>query len=108
MASSVGPQNIDEKEDEQMTSDRQMQPGETYTAIFEGGPFDGQTEDRPSIDGGYEEVVEQIAAVDTKEMIDVYRATKSHVVGEKVHVSYSWDQQASQNAPAAEDRDGGV
>ena len=91
-----------------MTADRQMQPGETYTAIFEGGPFDGQTEDRPNIDGAFEEVVEQLAAVDTKEMIDVYRAVKNTVVGENVQVTYRWDQQASQNAPAAEDRDGGV
>lgn len=90
------------------TPDRRMQQGETYTALYEGGPFDGQTEQRPSIEGEYEDVVEQIAAVDTKEIIDVYRAVSSSVVGDDVHVTYRWDQQASQTAPTPEDRDGGV
>jgi hypothetical protein len=90
------------------TADRAVEPGTTYTAIYEGGPFDGQTEERPSIEGEYEEVVEQIAAVDTKEIIDVYRAVASSVVGHDVHVTYRWDQQASQSAPSPEDRDGGV
>ena len=51
---------------------------------FVDGPFDNQTEERPAIDGECEEV------------------------GEHTQVTYRWDQQASQNAPAAEDRDGGA
>ena len=56
------------------TADRRIENGTTYTAIFVDGPFDNQTEERPVIDGEYEEVVEQLAAVDTKEIIDVPRS----------------------------------
>lgn len=87
---------------------RHLNHGETYTAVYVGGPFDGQTEERPSVDGDYEEVVSQIAAVDTKEMIDVYRAVDSRVVGDDVHVTYAWDRRTSEAAPTPEDRDGGV
>lgn len=90
------------------TADRRIENGTTYTAIFVDGPFDNQTEERPVIDGEYEDVVEQLAAVDTKEIIDVYRAASSTVVGDHTQVTYRWDQQGSQKAPAAEDRDGGA
>jgi hypothetical protein len=90
------------------TSNRPLQHGETYTAIYVDGPFDGQTEERPSIDGEYEEVVHQVAAVDTKEIIDIYRAVSSEVVGDDVQVTYRWDQRVSETAPSPEDRDGGV
>ncbi|PPG50436.1 MULTISPECIES: oligoribonuclease [unclassified Rathayibacter] len=86
---------------------RALADGESYLAFFQGGPFDGQTENRVSTDGGYEKEVDVYAAVDGQETHLVYNAVSAKEVGESVHVTYSIDTPDSDPIEDPEDRGGG-
>ncbi|AJM76795.1 hypothetical protein [Rathayibacter toxicus] len=82
--------------------------GESYLALFQGGPFDGQAETRISVEGGYEKEIDVYAAVDGQETHLVYTAVAAKKVGNSVHVTYSLDATDSDPIDDPEDRRGGV
>lgn len=86
---------------------RELPEGETYLALFQGGPFDGQTDTRVSTDGGYEKEVDVYAAIDGQETHLVYTAVAAKEVGESVHVTYTIDSSDSDPIEDPEDRGGG-
>ena len=78
--------------------------GDEYIVFYTGGPYDGQSARRISTDGGWDDEVTVIAAVDGKETQLVYTAPVAHRVGDQVQVSYSWDQLDSDPLEALDER----
>lgn len=64
--------------------------GDEYIVFYSGGPYDGQTDTRVSTDGGWDDVVTVLAALDGKETQIVYGSPVAKQVGEQVHVTYSY------------------
>lgn len=78
--------------------------GDEYVALYSGGPFDGQSDNRISTDGSWDEEVTVLTAVDGKETLEVYNATSWRRVGGTVQVTYVWDQADSEPSDDPEER----
>jgi hypothetical protein len=78
--------------------------GAEYIVIFEGGPNDGQTDTRISTDGGWDDELTVITAVDGKETLINYTAGAWREVGEQYQVSYGYDPRDSEPVEDPEDR----
>ncbi|KZC93919.1 MULTISPECIES: hypothetical protein [Clavibacter] len=61
-----------------------------YLAVFADGPLEGTTETRVLVDGGHDETISTLSAVEGKEALFQYRAGEvTEVAGEK-RVTYSF------------------
>ena len=78
--------------------------GDEYVALYVGGPNDGQTDHRISIAGGWHEELAVLTAVDGKETLENYTAQSWRKVGDRVHVTYLWDEADSEPVADPEDR----
>jgi hypothetical protein len=72
-------------------SDITLQHGDEYVVFYVGGPYDGQNDTRVSTDGGFDDEVTVLAALDGKETQIVYGSPEAKQVGEQVHVTYSYN-----------------
>jgi hypothetical protein len=82
----------------------QLAHGDEYIVIYEGGPYDGQTDTRISTDGSWDTSVTVLAAVDGNETQQVYTAVTANKVGDTVQVTYTWDAPDSDETTAPEER----
>lgn len=80
--------------------------GDEYVVLYAGGPNDGQTDHRISTDGGWDDELAVLTAVDGKETLENYTAQSWRKVGDRVHVTYLWDQADSEPLVDPEDRGG--
>ena len=80
--------------------------GDEYIVIFSGGPNDGQTSTRISTDGSWDDEITVLTAVDGKETMIDYNAGAWREVGEKYHVTYTYDKADSEPVEDPEDRGG--
>ena len=80
--------------------------GDEYIVIFSGGPNDGQTGTRISTDGSWDSEITVLTAVDGKETMIDYNAGSWREVGDKYHVTYTYDQADSEQVEDPEDRGG--
>lgn len=78
--------------------------GDKYLVIYNGGPNDGQTDDRISTDGGFDQEITVLAAVDGKETMIAYALVDFTVVGGEYHVNYAYDAKDSEPVEDPEDR----
>ncbi|MCY7412926.1 MAG: oligoribonuclease [Salinibacterium sp.] len=82
-----------------------MSHGDTYVVFYTGGPYDGRTDSRISTDGSWDKELTVIAAMNGKETQLVYVSPVAELVGEEVHVTYTWDQHHSDPLQALDERD---
>jgi len=80
--------------------------GDEYVVIYTGGPNDGQTDRRISTDGSWDEEVTVLTAVDGKETLENYNFVSWKEIGDRIHVTYVWDEAESEPSEAPEDRGG--
>ena len=79
--------------------------GDEYLVIYVGGPNDGRTDTRIiGTDGLFDTEVTVLTAVDGKETLENYDLTSFTEVGEKYHVTFTWDKVESEAANDPEDR----
>ena len=78
--------------------------GDTYLVIYTGGPNDGRTDQRISTDGGFDEEITVLTAVDGKETMIDYTLVGFTEVGGQYHVNYAYDAQDSEPVDDPEDR----
>lgn len=78
--------------------------GSDYVAIFSGGPFDGQSERRISIDGTWDQQVTMLAEAHGHDAMIDYDATNWREVGDEVLVTYIYDAKDSEKVEDPEDR----
>jgi len=73
----------------------QLAHGDEYIVFYQGGPYDGQNDTRISTDGTWDTELTVLAAVDGHETQQVYTLVKAVEVGDKVQVTYAWDDKDS-------------
>jgi hypothetical protein len=78
--------------------------GDEYIVFYSGGPYDGQSDRRISTDGTWESEITVLAAFDGKETQIDYASPVARTVGGQVQVTYTWDANDSEAAPAVEER----
>lgn len=78
--------------------------GDQYIVFYKGGPYDGQDDTRISTDGGWDDDLQVLVAVDGKETELTYNRPQARKVGEQVQVTYTWDQVDSEPLEAPEER----
>lgn len=83
-----------------------LKHGDKYIVIFSGGPNDGRTDSRISTDGGWDDELTVLTAVDGKEAMIDYNATSWKEVGGEYHVTYTYDPSDSEQVEDPEDRGG--
>ncbi len=83
-----------------------LSEGDEYIAIYQGGPNDGQTDHRISTDGGVDDQITVLAAVDGKETLIDYNRAAVTEVGGSYHVTYVYDAKDSEPVEDPEDRAG--
>ena len=83
-----------------------LKHGDKYIVIFSGGPNDGHTDSRISTDGGWDDELTVLTAVDGKEAMIDYNATSWAEVGGEYHVTYTYDPADSEQVEDPEDRGG--
>jgi hypothetical protein len=81
-----------------------MQHGDEYVMMFQGGPYDGQTDRRISTDGSWDTEVTELVNQNGLDTMLVYRATGVRQRGDQVQVLYVWDQHDSEPLQDPEDR----
>jgi hypothetical protein len=81
-----------------------MQHGDEYIVLFQGGPFDGQTERRISTDGSWDTELTMIVNQNGMDTMLNYKATGVRERGDQVQVLYLWDQHDSEPLVDPEDR----
>jgi hypothetical protein len=70
--------------------------GDEYIVMFQGGPFDGQTERRISTDGSWDTDLTVIVGQEGMDTMLNYKATAVRQRGDQVQVLYVWDQHDSE------------
>ena len=71
--------------------------GDEYIVFFVGGPYNGQNDTRIATESGWDDYVTLIAAdaVGSETQLR-YESPVAKQVGDKVHVTYTWDQADSE------------
>ena len=72
--------------------------------IFSGGPFDGQTDRRISTDGTWDDELTVLAESHGHETMINYDATSWRVLGDTIHVTYTYDSGESEEVEDPADR----
>ncbi|HWR85371.1 MAG TPA: oligoribonuclease [Rhodoglobus sp.] len=78
--------------------------GDSYVVFYAGGPYDGQSESRISTDGTWETEITVLAAFEGTETQLDYVNPQARVVGDEVHVTYTWNQADSEPIQALDER----
>ena len=78
--------------------------GTEYVVLFEGGPFDGQTDKRISTDGTWDDDITVLVETLGHETMMNYDATSWREVGDVVHVTYTFDAGESEEIESPADR----
>ena len=78
--------------------------GDEYIVFYTGGPYDGRNDTRISTDGGWDEELTVIVALDGKETQLVYASPVAKLVGDQAQVTYTWDQLDSEPIEDGPDR----
>lgn len=73
-------------------NDVTLNHGDEYIVFYKGGPYDGRNDTRISTEGGWDDEITVIVALDGKETQLVYAAPVAKLVGEQTQVTYTWDQ----------------
>jgi hypothetical protein len=81
-----------------------LKRGDEYIVFYTGGPYDGRTDTRISTDGGWDDEVTVLAAVDGKETQLVYGQPVVKKIGEQVQVHYSWEEAEGEEPEDPEER----
>lgn len=87
-----------------MSENPTLAKGDEYIVFYSGGPYDGQSDTRISTDGTWETEITVIAAFDGKETQLDYVGPVAKQVGERVQVTYTWDQPDSDPIEALDER----
>ena len=85
-------------------SDVTLTHGDEYIVFYTGGPYDGRNDTRISTDGGWDDELTVIVALDGKEMQLVYANPVAKLVGDQAQVTYTWDQLDSEPIEDGPDR----
>jgi hypothetical protein len=85
-------------------SDITISEGDSYIAIYHGGPFDGQTDTRTATSDAWDAEVTAYAGVEGLETAFAYTATGAKEVVGQVHVDYTFDPKDSDPVTDANDR----
>lgn len=72
-------------------NDTTLAHGDEYVIFYTGGPYNGQSDTRISTDGGFDDEVTVLVALDGKETQVVYGSPVSKTVGEQVQVTYTFN-----------------
>lgn len=89
-----------------MTDAPKLPDGAEYIVFYVGGPNDGQNDTRISTDGGFDDEITILAAVDGKETLIDYNLGDYKEVGGQYQVTYTWDEKDSEALEDPEDRGG--
>jgi hypothetical protein len=81
-----------------------LEHGAEYVVIFSGGPFDGQTDRRISTDGTWDDELTVLAESHGHETMINYDATSWRVLGDTIHVTYTYDSGESEEVEDPADR----
>jgi hypothetical protein len=81
-----------------------LKHGDQYIVFYTGGPYDGQSDTRISTDGGWDEQLTVLVALDGKETQLDYVSPVVKLVGDQVQVTYTWDQADSEQISDGEER----
>jgi len=85
-------------------SDVTLTHGDEYIVFYTGGPYDGRNDTRISTDGGWDDELTVIVALDGKETQLVYANPVAKLVGDQAQVTYTWDQLDSEPIEDGPDR----
>ena len=85
-------------------TDVDLKHGDEYIVFYTGGPYDGQSDTRISTDGGWDDQLTVIVALDGKETQLDYVAPVAKLVGDQVQVTYTWDEPDSEQISDGEER----
>jgi len=73
-------------------NDVTLNHGDEYIVFYTGGPYDGRNDTRISTEGGWDDEITVIVALDGKETQLVYAHPVAKLVGDQTQVTYTWDQ----------------
>jgi hypothetical protein len=82
-----------------------LNQGDAYVVFFSGGPYDGQTDHRVSTDGSWDAEITELVLQNGKETQLVYGSPAAKLVGDEVHVTYTWDSGDSESTDRVANHD---
>jgi len=86
-------------------SEPKIAKGDEYVVFYVGGPYDGQTDHRISLDGRWDAELTVSVEIDGDNSLLAYRSPVAREVAGQVQVTYAFDPKDSEPVADPDDRD---
>jgi len=86
-------------------SEPQIAKGDEYVVFYVGGPYDGQTDRRISLDGRWDDELTVSVEIDGDNSLLAYRSPVAKEVAGQLQVTYTFDPKDSEPVADPDDRD---